>query len=1042
MNLTRLSLKYPYAVIALTLLVGAMGIIGYFNTPVDLFPETSPPQVVVITTRPGASATDMKDNITEVLEKELNTIGGLDSLRSTSRDQVSSVVVEFDYGHNPDMALVDVQNVLARVSADLPEGTREPQIYELSEASSRPLLTLALSPEEGSRRSLSEIRLLAENQIKDSILRLEGIADVDVFGGHRPEVEIRIDRDRLAANEVSLDEVLATLAERNISEPAGTIYTRDSEYLVSTTGEFEDLEDIRDLPLRRTDRGTLRIKDLAEVNLTEEDRRSIYHGNDTESVAVGIIRPRGGPTVEAIDRFKRYLPRLQAEYPDIQFEITQDQAPLIEINLAGMRNSIIQAVLLTVLIIFLFLADLRAALVVSISIPLAFFSSLVVLWLSPFKLNMITLTGLIVAIGIVVDSSVVTLENIYRRHREMEEPDAGRAALLGTNQIALAITAGIFTTVAVLVPIIFIGGYAQRTIGRLSFTVASTLLASLLVALTVIPLVCSRLLAIERGKPNFIERAASWVDVGVDVLRNIYVRILKHALRWRVITLVLTAAFFVLTMRLIPPIIGDTLMPPMDTGIITVQFTTPATDPPEQVERVLNDVEKVIYEQEGVQMVSSVVGSEAGALSFGTGGATAQSATLTVHLEDRTEREEDTWTIQRRWRRQLRKIPGIQDSTIREYGAMPVPTTRAPIDILISGPDPSILDDLADRCIENLDGVQGLADVQRSWYYGEREQQVKVDPELAKKYGTSTARAARELRAAINGISTTTMRLEDYLDIPIRTRYDSPDVSELQELQNIYVDTDHGPVPLRTLARVESRREQPSITREQLHTTINVTAVTSQLTEGHVTPVMRERLSEVELPRGYEMELGGTVEDMNEVRDKLQGALVVAIILLYLLLLVMFNSFSYPISIMSIIPVAIAGGFWGLLIFDKPMCMPAMMGMIFLAGTKVNDSIMLLDFIVEARESGMSRREAILESIRLRLRPILMTTFSTVVGLSPLALEMAVGLERLSPLAIVAASGMILGTFLTMIVVPVVYSTIDSLLIQARRLVAYLKGTP
>ena len=1040
MTPTRFSLTYPYAVIALALLVAAMGIMGYFNTPVDLFPETSPPQVVVITTQPGASASDVEDNITEVIEKELNTISELENMRSTSRDRVSSVLVEFKYTKEEGVALLDVQNALARVRADLPDEAREPQVYELSEASSRPLLTVAMSPAKDGRKSLSEIRLLAKNQMKDRILRLEGIADVDVFGGHQPEVQVRVDRHSLAAHEASLDEVIATLAQQNISAPAGTIYAGESEYLVSTTGEFQDLEDIRRLPVRRTDRGLLRISDLAEVELADEERRAIYHGNGEESIAMGIIRPSGGRTVEAINRFKDHLPRLKAEYPDIQFDITQDQAPLIELNLDGMRDSIIQAVVLTVLIIFLFLADMRAALVVSISIPLAFLFSLMVLWLTPFTLNMITLTGLIVAIGIVVDSSVVALENVYRRYRDMDEPDAAEAALEGTHQIALAVTAGILTTVAVLLPIMFIGGYPQRTIGRLSFTVATTLVASLLIALTVIPLVTSRLLSIRRKKPNLLERAASWVDRGVDLLRDFYVWVLKAALNWRIVTLIITAGFFVLTMRTIPPLIGNTLMPPMDTGIVTVQFNTPATDSPERVEEVLNDVEEVIYDYEGIEMVSSVVGSEPGALSFGTGGSTAQSAALTVHLVDRTDRKKNIWEIQQMWREQLREIPGIKDYRISEFGATPMATTKAPIDIVISGPDPHVLDRLADRAMKRLDGVKGLTDVRRSWYFDEREQNVKVDPALARKYGTSPEKASQELRAAVNGVPATTMRLENYLDIPVCVEYAASDLEDLTDLKDVYLSSRYGPLPLRTLADIESQREQPSTTREELRRTIDITAVNRGLTEGQLSPKLKERLSEIQMPRGYSIEFSGTVSDMQRTQGRLRGALVVGVILLYLLLLVMFNSFAYPVSIMSIIPVAIAGGFWGLLAFDKPMCMPAMMGMIFLAGTKVNDSIMLLDFIVESREAAMNRREAILESIRLRLRPILMTTFSTVVGLSPLAFEMAVGLERLSPLAIVAASGMLVGTFLTMIVVPVVYSCIDDLTTYARGVGRFLAG--
>jgi len=542
-NLTRLALAHPYAVIALVLLVAAMGVFGYLRTPVDLFPETAPPQVVVITIQPGASADDVEDKITEVIEKEINTLSGLENLRSTSRDAVSSIMAEFRYTKPLGEALLDVQNAIARVHGDLPAGVREPRIYRLTEASSRPLLTLALRPKEGSTKTWMDVRLLAENQITDRILALSGIADVDVFGGHRPEVRVSVDRDRLVANGVGIEEVIGVLARQNVSAPAGTVYADGSEYLIRTAGEFARLDAIRDLPIRRRGEGLLRVGDVATVELAEQDPRSIYHGNGQKAVALGIMRPDDGPTVEAIERFKQFLPRLRAEYPDIAFEITQDQQPLIDLNLGGMRLSIVQAIALTVAVIFLFLADVRAALVVGVSIPLAFLFTLSVLWLTPLTLNMVTLTGLIVAIGMVVDCSVVALENIYRHYDQMERPDAEQAAREGTNQIALAITAGMLTTVAVLVPIIFIGGYPQRTIGRVALTISTTLVASLVVAVTLVPLVASRLLTKGHRRRNLLERAAAPVDQAVSVLRDFYLYVLRKALRWRVVTLLVAGAF-------------------------------------------------------------------------------------------------------------------------------------------------------------------------------------------------------------------------------------------------------------------------------------------------------------------------------------------------------------------------------------------------------------------------------------------------------------------------------------------------------------------
>lgn len=1026
MSLVRFSLRHPYAVISLVLLVVCLGVFGYIRTPVDLFPESAPPQVLVLTVQPGASASGIQDKITEVIEKELNAIGGINRIRSTSRDQVSSVTAEFHYTKALGEAVLDVQNAIERIRADLPDNIRQPRIYRLTEQTGRPLLTLALSPKPDSFRTLSQIRLLAENQIKDSILRLDGIADVDVFGGHEPEVQVRVKRDKLAANGLSIREAIGLLAAQNISIPAGTIYSGDNEYLVRTRGEFRDLNDILDLPISRSGYGLLRLADVATVELAEQEMRSAYRGNGRDAIALGVIRLEEGDTPKAIKQLKDFLPRLKAEYPDIHFEITQDQLPLIELNMHGMQLSIVLAVLLTVIVIFVFLADFRVALVCSVSIPLAFMFSLGILWFTPYTLNMITLSGLIVAIGMVVDSSVVALENIYRHFDESQDKDAVRAAREGTGEIALAITAGMLTTVAVLIPIIFIGGYPQRTIGRLSFVIAITLVASLIVALTVVPLLASWLLGRRREHKNPVERAAAFLDRGVDVLRRFYLSILRIALRWRILTLILAGVFLILSARTVPPLIGGELMPPMDTGIVDIDFTTPAAVSPEQVKRILEQIEEVIYRQDGVETVSSVAGSEPGSLSFGTGGATAQSGRITAYLVDRTKREETIWEIQDKWRRQIRRIPGIQSVQISEFGATPMATTKAPLDIVISGPSPNVLDRLADEVSAALKGMPGLVDVRRSWHFDAEERTVRVNPALARIYQTSPEMVALELNAAVNGIPATHMRLEEFLDIPIRVRYSRPDMSHLARLEGVYVPTVYGTVPLRTLAEFEHSREQPAITRENLRNTINVTGVNHTYTIQHVARMAKQKLAPIQLPHGYEIEVGGSVTDMQDTMARLQRALLIGVALLYILLLAMFKSFSHPLTIMAAIPLAIAGALWGLLLFDKPMSMPGNMGMIFLGGTVINNSVLLLDFILQARRRGMDRDEAIIRSVSLRLRPILMTTFSTCVGLSPLVFETAVGLERMSPLAIVASVGLLVGTFLTMVVVPVVYSCLDS----------------
>ncbi|MDZ7696268.1 MAG: efflux RND transporter permease subunit [Deltaproteobacteria bacterium] len=743
MNLTDFSLKNPYTVLALVLVAVALGGFAFFKTPTDLFPNTAPPQVIVITVEPGAAAGDVADKITQVVEKEMNTLAGLKKVTSTSRDEVSSVSAEFLYSKPIGEAVQDVQNALSRIRPDLPKDILEPRIYRITDAT-KPLLTVAMWPKPGSAKTLSEIRLVAENQVMDDILALPGIADVDVFGGNSPEVKVRVGRDRLAANKVSLSQVVAALAEQNVTIPAGMIYSNDKEYLVKTVGEFADLQQIRDLPIKRVDEGFLRISDVADVFLGEHEQRSLYHGNRKPAIALNVLRPQNGPTVAAIKTFKKFLTTLKARYPDIHFEITDDQQPIIDINVDGMRSSLIQAVILTILVIFLFLADIRAALVVSVSIPLAFLTSLVVLWFSPYTLNMVTLSGLIIAVGMVVDGSIVVLENIYRHFQNMKDPNPLIAAREGASEVSLAITTGMLTTVIVLIPVMFTGGYTQQTMRPLNMMISSTLAASLLAALTVVPLMASRLMGRRSEKRNAVERFFGYTDKGVGGIARMYLAILRKALHQRILTLMLAAGFFVVTMRVVPPLIGGELMPAMDTGIATIEVDTPTDYNMRQVEKVLNKVEALIYCQPGVLMVSSVVGSEPGQISFGGGGATAQSARITVHLVDRKHRDHTIWEIQDEWREALREIPGVKSFRVSEYGATPLSTTRAPLDIIISGPDSTVLDRLADQCLNALKGIPGLVDVRRSWYFDKMEQQIIVDPVLAGLYGTSPAQAATE----------------------------------------------------------------------------------------------------------------------------------------------------------------------------------------------------------------------------------------------------------------------------------------------------------
>jgi len=1024
--MTNFSLKQPYTIIAASLLIAVMGIIAYLKTPIDLFPDSTPPQVAVITVQPGASASNISHKITEVLEKEINSISGLKRIVSSSRDQVSSINAEFEYSKPIGEAVVDVQNAVSRVEAVLPDNILKPAVYRITNTT-KPLMTIALSPAQNSSKTLIDIRLLAENQIMKSLLQVEGVADVDFFGANQPEIQISVKKAELDANDLSIAEVIGILRQYNINFPSGNVYSSKNEFIVNSFDEFKNLKEIENVPLKNKNNGILYLRDIADVKLTSKEPSSLYHGNGEKSIAVSVKRLSTVGTVKTITNVRKHLDKLRRDYPDIKFELTTDQSPVIKANVDGMRSSLMQAIILTALVIFIFMADFRAAFVVSVSIPMAFFASLTVLYLTPFTLNMVTLSGLIIAVGMVVDASIVVLENIFRHYREMEKPDAFKATAAGTNEVKLSITAGMMTTVIVLIPVMFTGGYTQQIMRPLNVMICSTLIASLFAALTIVPLMISFLLNKPQRKKNAIERLFSYSDTLILKLSDLYTWLLTIAMRHRFLAIAAALILFMVSMKIVPPLIGKEMMPPMDTGISIISFNVESDYNVNEVEKIIDKVEKIISKNPYIKEISTVAGAEAGQISFGGGGRTTQSVVINTRMIPRNLRKITIWEVDKKWREEITKIPGIRDLMVSEYGATPMSTTKAPLDVIISGPDSGVLSSLADKVIGKLKTVPGLIDIRRSWYVDKTEFRLEPDALKCAIYGVTPMKMAQEVKATLKGYQISSFNLKDYLSIPIRVKYTGKEISSSQDLGDIYIPSKFGFIQLRNIAAIKRNKVQPYITREDQQNTIDITALNSVYTISKVASLAQKKLKDMKIPGGYSIKVAGTMADMNEGNKRMIGALLIGLVLLYMLLLAMFKSFSHPITIMAAIPLAVAGALWGLLIFDKPMCKPAMMGIIFLGGTIVNNSILLLDFIIQARKKGVPRNEAIINSVKLRIRPIMMTTVSTIIGLTPLIMETAVGLERMSPLGIVAAVGLATGTVLTLIFIPIVYSIVDDL---------------
>lgn len=1032
MSIIKKLIERPAWSIAFWLLVAALGVISYNFMPIDLFPDTVPPQIVAMTVVRGASADDVNRRVTTLIDRELKGLSGIIRVVSTSRDEVSSVNAQFDYGTDMSRAMTDVINAVTRVSRSFPSGTQSTQFFRITDAN-RPIVTLALKPVASSSLDLKAVRILAENDIKEELLRLPGIGRVDVFGANEPEVLVRMDIEKLRQFKIAPAQVLRAIGAQNASVPGGYLENGGRESLVKTLHEARTPEQLAALPVRVQNGGVISLGDVASVTLGIKTPRSIYHGNGTPAIAMNILKPEDGFAVDGLASIKKSLPELQRRYADIDFAITTDQEPIISVNIVGMKDALFSAVWLTMLVVLLLLQNVRASLIVGVSIPLSFLSAFAFLYFTPFTLNMVTLSGLIIAVGMVVDASIVVVENVYR-HLETD-PDGIESVIKGTEEVVFSIWGGMLTTVVVMIPIMFVGGYVQQVLRPLTMTISATLLGSFVAAVTIVPVLLKKLLVDwhikpEKNEGGEEERNSGWfyrtVNSLLEAMTNVYLSLLHLGLKARLPLLIVAFIVLAVSARTVLPLVGRELMPRMDTGMITIKADLPPSMTIEEVEKSIGKIELVVSGNPHVLSISTVAGSEPGQVSFGAGGQLMQQVDIQVRLSTRDRRSETIWEIMRAWRSKFSNIPELVSFSVSEFGATPMATSRAPIDVMISGRDPDTLYHLAEGLDVELRKIPGLQDLRFTWARSKPEMHFSPDLSIASRYQLTPLEIGEFLGLTLSGRPAGALKMKGLVDFSIRAEIGAAGERWQQDIGDLAMPGPSGELFLGSLGQSRQVLQPTLVTRENLSETIDITGLNSIRPLSAVAEDVNRVLNEFPLPAGYRAQLSGTMADMTETGLRLAKVLALGFVMLYVILYLLFESWWRPFLVMATIPLSLIGAFWGLLIFDKPMCMPAMMGIILLGGTIVNNAIILIDFIDNAVKQGVPRLQALEDSVKTRFRPILITTLSTILGLIPLIFEQAVGLERMSPLGVVAASGLLLGTVMTMVMIPVLYDLIMS----------------
>ena len=1018
--MTKWILSNRHAVWALTLGFAIFGAMAYLRLPVQLFPDTAPPLVNVMTAFPGVAAEDVAQDLSRPIEEAFAALEGVVKVRSSSQDNLSLVAVEFHYDRDVDLAAVDVQNAISRIRNSLSQGIREPQVLKFS-TTDRPVATFGLRSAD-----LMQTRKLAEDVFAPQLQRINGVAAVDVFGGHIPAVQVQLDRHRMEAAHIPLGRVVESLRANNVTAPAGRIRSSLNQAMFRVDARAKSIADLGHIPIAGANGARVLLADIAQIQYAALDDDSRFRLGGKPAIAMQIFKTSEANTVDVVHQAQAKVAALQIRYPGVDFTLGEESASFTQTSVDNLIGNIWQAIMFTAVLMFLFLRQWRPSLLVALTMPLSFAITFALMMLFGIELNLVTLSAIILAVGIVIDNSVVVLENITR-HREDFALSAVDAAASGADEVRGAALGGTLTNIAVLIPLLFLTGFTGKTFGPLALTLMLAFLSSIVVALVLVPLFSIYLKQGGWGDrlANFLSWPFAWM---MQILKTAYLGGLRLALSQRWVVVILALVIVIAGVAGIRSL-GMDVLPKMDSGSFYVSLETPSASSLQETERVVSEVEALILKEPEVKLVQSQVGFEQGMRSlssFGVQGPT--QGFITVTLSDRNQRADSVWDIEDRIRQGLMRIPNIRAATVREQGNTAKATTSAPIVVRISGDDPQVLDQLADTVLQRIEAVPSVVAPMRSWRMDQRQGRIEVDVLKASQLGVSPAMVGQTLLAGTDGLPGGEFAGQSGAPVPIRVRFQPGDRRNAEDLMRfpLFTSVSPNPVPLSEVATEHTVLGQGLVTREQLAASLEVSAFIQGRPLSFVISDVEKTLDGIVVPSGYHIDIKGEKSDLNESQAEIGLALAIGILAVYLLLVAQFRSFVHPLTVLMSVPLSLGGIALALFLTGKPMSMPVMVGLILIVGTVINSAILLLSFIEQQREQGIAVNQAILNAVALRYRPVMMTSFSTIVGMIPLAAEWSLGAERFSPLAIAVIGGFAASTLLTILVIPVLYSLFDS----------------
>ncbi len=1026
MTLSDVAIRRPVFTVVLMLALMVMGVMSIRSLGTDLFPDVTFPIVTITTIYPGASPSEIEQQITKPLEDAVSSVNDLDTIRSFSRESVSTVVVLFKLSANIDRATQEVRERVAAIRSNLPTEVREPSIRRV-DMGATPIRTYVAT---GAGMSKEQLRRITEDILKPQIERVAGVAALEVIGGRDREVRVELDRRRLDALNLPLTAVVDKLRAENLNVPAGHFESGKQEISVRMAGDLGTAEEVADIVMATTPAGTpVYLRDIADIKDDFVEPRTSIRANGNDAVAFEIIKQSGTNTIEVSDLVGKKLDDLVKNrvLPDgYKPKLIIDQSTFIRENAHEVEIAIVFGGAMAILIIMLFMLDMRSTFISALALPTSVIGTFWIMSMLGFTLNMMTLLALSLAIGLLIDDAVVVRENIFRHLEAGDDPFT--AASKGTSEIALAVFATTLTIVAVFMPVAFMSGVVGQFFKQFGMTVSAAVLLSLFVAFTLDPMLSSKLaVKIDHSKQRALP--VRFFEGIHKAMEDAYILTLKLSVRHRVITVLLALVVLIGSFGLVS-LMGADFMAPEDRGQFMVEIELePGASLPETARRT-EAAERKMLENKNIITVYAKLGPNGEVNKV-------QWRVVANQKNERKETLEDLKT----WTRKCLEGTGAKISIQPPAFVEGLPS-GAPLQIQVRGSDMANLERDAAAIEAMTRKVPGLSDVQVGYSPGRPEQIVRIDREKAADLGIPVAMIARTLRAALEGEEAGKLRVsaQSTKEVKIRVRLRDDDRLAIQKLLEVQIATPKGFVPLSLLARVEPQAGPQVIERQDRTRQISVTAAPNSRSLGEVLGDLEPNLIAYKFHGDGYYKLDGQVKQMRESNDSMGIALLLGVIFIFLILAAQFESFLHPFTIMLALPLALIGAIVGLFLTDRTVSMGAMIGVILLMGLVTKNGILLVDAALQNQRDGLSAIDAVIDAGRKRLRPILMTSAAMILGMLPTATNNGPGSEYRSPMAIAVIGGVITSTFLTLLVLPSVFLWFDSLRQLPTRIAGFFTG--